>query len=69
MKVILFTRSLNAGGTERQMVLLAHGLAARGHEVLVVLLYGGGALERTLDRRAVRLATLDKKGRWNVLGP
>lgn len=69
MKVILFTRSLNAGGTERQMVLLAHGLAARGHEVLVVLLYGGGALERTLDRRAVRLATLDKKGRWDVLGP
>lgn len=69
MKVILFTRSLNAGGTERQMVLLARGLAARGHEVVVVLLYGGGALEASLAGSAVRIVALGKAGRWDVLGP
>ncbi|MCC7048062.1 MAG: glycosyl transferase family 1, partial [Alphaproteobacteria bacterium] len=37
MKLVLFTRSLNAGGTERQMAMLALGLAGRGHDVAVVL--------------------------------
>jgi glycosyltransferase involved in cell wall biosynthesis len=69
MKVILFTRSLNAGGTERQMVLLARGLAARGHAVVVALLYGGGALEASLAGSAVRIVAMGKAGRWDVLGP
>lgn len=69
MKVILFTRSLNAGGTERQLVLLARGLAARGHDVVVALLYGGGALEPALRDGAVRVVALGKAGRWDVLGP
>jgi glycosyltransferase involved in cell wall biosynthesis len=69
MKVILFTRSLNAGGTERQMVLLARGLAARGHDVIVALLYGGGKLEASLAGSAVRTVAMGKAGRWDVLGP
>jgi len=69
MKLILFTRSLNAGGTERQMVLLARGLAARGHEIVVALLYGGGALEASLAGSGVRTIAMGKAGRWDVLGP
>jgi glycosyltransferase involved in cell wall biosynthesis len=69
MKVLLFTRSLNPGGTERQLALLALGLARRGHDVAVVLLYGGGGLEALLRGSAVRLLTVGKAGRWDVAGP
>ncbi len=69
MKIVLFTRSLNAGGTERQLVLMARGLAARGHEVTVLLLYGGGALEPALAGSGARVVAIGKRGRWDVLGP
>ena len=69
MKLVLFTRSLNAGGTERQMAMLALGLAGRGHDVAVVLLYGGGALEELLRGSAVRVLAVGKRGRWDVAGP
>ncbi|MCC7045709.1 MAG: glycosyltransferase [Alphaproteobacteria bacterium] len=69
MKLVLFTRSLNAGGTERQMAMLALGLAGRGHDVAVVLLYGGGALEALLRGSAVRVLAVGKAGRWDVAGP
>lgn len=69
MKLVLFTRSLNAGGTERQMAMLALGLAGRGHDVAVVLLYGGGALEELLRGSAVRVLAAGKAGRWDVAGP
>lgn len=68
MKVVLFTRSLNAGGTERQLALLALGLARRGHDVAVVLLYGGGPLESLLHGSAVRVIAADKTGRWDIVG-
>lgn len=69
MKIVLFTRSLNAGGTERQLVLLARGLVARGHAVTVLLLYGGGALEPDLAGSGARVVAIGKRGRWDVLGP
>lgn len=69
MKIVLFTRSLNAGGTERQLCLLARGLARLGHDVAVVLLYGGGTLEAGLREGAVRVLAVGKAGRWDVLGP
>jgi glycosyltransferase involved in cell wall biosynthesis len=69
MKLLLFTRSLNPGGTQRQMAMLARGLASRGHDVAVVLLYGGGALEALLRGSAVRVLAVGKTGRWDVIGP
>jgi len=40
MKLVLVTSSLSSGGAERVLVLLARGLARRGHDVTVVTIYG-----------------------------
>ena len=37
VKISLLIDSLAAGGAERQMILLANGLAARGYEVYLIL--------------------------------
>ena len=67
LKVVLLTRSLSAGGAERQLTLLAKGLAARGHQVTVVRFYAGGALENELANSAVAIRTLGKTGRWDTI--
>jgi glycosyltransferase involved in cell wall biosynthesis len=68
VKILFFTRSLNAGGAERQLVLLARGLHQRGHDVAVALCYSGGPLEADLKETSVRMISLDKRGRWDVFG-
>jgi len=67
MKIMLVTRWLGQGGTERQVVLTANALAARGHDVLLAVFYSGGVLEADLDRK-VRLISLGKSGRWDMPG-
>ncbi len=68
MKIVFLTRSLNAGGAERQLVLLARGLHQRGHDVAVALCYSGGLLEADLREASVRILPLNKRGRWDVFG-
>jgi glycosyltransferase involved in cell wall biosynthesis len=68
MKVLLFVRDLAVGGSQRQLAVLAGGLARRGHDVAVAVLYAGGALETLLDR-GVRLLPIGKHSRWDVIAP
>ena len=68
MKILFLTRSLNFGGAERQLVLLARGLHQRGHDVAVALFYSGGQLEADLREASVRILPLNKRGRWDGLG-
>jgi len=35
MKIMLFTESLTSGGAERQIVELAKGMKANGHDIIV----------------------------------
>jgi glycosyltransferase involved in cell wall biosynthesis len=63
--VLLFIRSLHAGGAERQLITTAIGLAARGHCVTVLTCYSGGEFENELLNNNVTLLSLDKKGRWD----
>ncbi|MCB1055665.1 MAG: glycosyltransferase [Acidobacteria bacterium] len=59
LKLLLFIGRLGGGGAERQLALLASGLARRGHEVTVMTLYPGGQHWRSLELdRAVRLEAL-----------
>ncbi len=44
MKIFFLTRSLNYGGAERQLIVLAKGLCAKGHEIVVAPFYSGGPL-------------------------
>lgn len=66
MRVLFLVRSLDVGGAERQLVVLARGLRSRGHEVSVAVLYGGGAFEEDLRRDGIQVHDLAKRGRWDL---
>ena len=66
-KVLFFIRSLNAGGAERQLVVAAKGLAERGYDVMVLTFYSGGFYADELSGTKVRLLSLHKKGRWDLV--
>ena len=68
MKVMFLIRSLEVGGAERQLVSLARGLQEIGHSVSVAVFYSGGKLEVDLENSGVTIHSLEKKGRWDVLG-
>jgi glycosyltransferase involved in cell wall biosynthesis len=59
-------RSMNYGGAERQVVLLAGELVRRGHQVATVVFYPGGPLEKELREAGCRVVGLDKRGRWDL---
>jgi glycosyltransferase involved in cell wall biosynthesis len=65
--ILFLARSLDRGGAERQLVVLAKGLVRRGHPVAVALFYGGGVYEAELLEAGVRVINLDKNGRWDLL--
>lgn len=65
--IFFLARSLDRGGAERQLVMLAKGLATRGRSVAVAVFFGGGVYETELVSAGVRIVHLDKKGRWDVL--
>jgi glycosyltransferase involved in cell wall biosynthesis len=69
MKILLFVRDLAVGGSQRQLAVLASGLARRGHNVAVTVLYAGGVLEALLGDSGVRLLSVDKSSRWHALAP
>ncbi|MCA9774177.1 MAG: glycosyltransferase [Myxococcales bacterium] len=67
--VVILTRTLKFGGAERQIVLTARGLAARGARVTVATFYPGGELEADLrDAPGVEVVSLDKRSRWDLVG-
>jgi glycosyltransferase involved in cell wall biosynthesis len=68
MKIVLLIRAMTFGGAERQLVVLARGLHARGHDVHVGIFYAGGPLEADLHAAGVPVTVFDKGGRWDVVG-
>ena len=67
-KIAFVIRSLDRGGAERQLVLLATSLHRRGHDVVVIVFYPGTPLEAELRSAGVPVRSLDKTGRWDVVG-
>ena len=65
--LLFLARSLDRGGAERQLVVLAKGLASRGHTVSVAVFFGGGIYETELIESGVRVLNLGKAGRWDIL--
>jgi glycosyltransferase involved in cell wall biosynthesis len=62
MRLLLLAPSLETGGAERQLVVLANGLGQRGHHVAVGLFNARGALLEHLNSD-VSVLDLGKKGR------
>ena len=67
MRLLFLSQNLERGGAERQLVVLAGGLARRGHQVTVASFYGG-ALAAELDAAGCDVVDLQKRGRWDI-GP
>ncbi|MDD3653299.1 MAG: glycosyltransferase [Desulfotomaculaceae bacterium] len=68
MKITFLIRSLDYGGAERQLVALARELHRYGHSVAVLIFYSGGPLQQDLEKAGVPVISLEKRGRWDVLG-
>lgn len=64
---MFLTRELEVGGGQRQLINLASGLAEAGHKVAIATFYPGGRLEAHLSTHNVRLISIGKKYRWDVL--
>jgi glycosyltransferase involved in cell wall biosynthesis len=67
MKIVFLHRFKVVGGAERQLVELARGLHQRGHEVTLVTFYPGGVMLGDAERAGLRIVSLDKSGRWDVI--
>jgi glycosyltransferase involved in cell wall biosynthesis len=67
-KIIFLSRSMDYGGAERQIALLAIGLKEKGYSTKIVVFYGGGPLEQELSSHGVPVIHLNKKNRWDILG-
>ena len=66
-RILLFIRSLNAGGAERQVVETAKGLVERGYNVNILTFYDGGFYADELLGTDVNVLSLHKKGRWDII--
>lgn len=70
MRISLLIRALTPGGAERQAVLTASLLKARGHAVEIIVFYRtGGELEAQAEDAGVTLTDLGKRSRWDLLRP
>jgi glycosyltransferase involved in cell wall biosynthesis len=66
LKTLFLARSLEIGGAERQIVLLAGELRRRGHDIKVCLFYSRGELGDELRGAGVLINSLEKRGRWDI---
>lgn len=66
--IFILIRSLNLGGAERQVSVLAEALHAQGRKVTIGVFYSGGILEHQLRAKGINILSLQKKGRWDLIG-
>jgi glycosyltransferase involved in cell wall biosynthesis len=67
MKILFLSRSLDFGGAERQLAVLARGLNRIGWDVVVVSFYNQGQFGSALEREGLRVRYLNKRGRWDLV--
>jgi glycosyltransferase involved in cell wall biosynthesis len=67
-KIIFLSRSMDYGGAERQIALLAIGLKEKGYATEIIVFYGGGPLEQELSSNGIPVIHLNKKNRWDIFG-
>jgi glycosyltransferase involved in cell wall biosynthesis len=67
LRVVFIVRSLDSGGAERQLAILARGLPPDSFDVTVASMYSGGTMRAEFERIGhIRLVSLDKGGRWHT---
>ena len=69
IRVAFLTRSMEVGGAEVQLSLLARNLGSEDFDVRVFTLYSRGLLAKTLEDAGITLVSVEKRGRWDLVGP
>lgn len=68
IRLLLLIRSLDRGGAERQLITLAKGVDKSRFAVTVATFYDGGVLRpEVAGVEGIRVVSLGKRGRWDVL--
>ena len=66
--IFFLLRSLNIGGTERQLMELVKGLDSNHFDITVGLFYNEGALiEEIKSMPWIHVVSLNKSGRWDII--
>jgi len=66
--IFFLIRSLNIGGTERQLIELVKGLDRNHFDITVGLFYNEGALiEEIKSMPWIHVVSLNKSGRWDII--
>ena len=68
LSVFFLVSKLGGGGAERQLALLATGLAKRGHRVSIGVYRRGGDYEEEITAAGVTLVSFDKRSFWDLTG-
>ena len=66
MKIAYVIDQLDRGGAEQQLVTLATGLHARGHDVHVITIYNRAQLRDELTSTGVPLSVAGKRGKFDL---
>jgi len=66
-KVVILIRKLDLGGAQRQIAVCARGLQGLGCDVSLVTFYSGGMFDDAVRRAGIRVISLGKAGRWDVV--
>lgn len=69
MKIAILLPSLEMGGAERRMLLLAQGLKERGEAVEIVLLRRKGEFLENAEALSIAVRSINKGGRYDLLVP
>ncbi|MEH1853786.1 MAG: glycosyltransferase [Nostoc sp.] len=67
-KIVFIIRDLGYGGAQRQLVTLVKDFDKEKFDVIVLHFYSGGHLEKDLEERNIPVISLEKQGRWDLLG-
>jgi glycosyltransferase involved in cell wall biosynthesis len=67
VRIAILVRSLNYGGAERQITTLATALDRTRFDVTVLSFYSGGQFESELAQAHVKVISLQKLGRWDLV--
>lgn len=66
IKIAFLIRSLDYGGSERQLVTLVKALDQKIFDITVFCFYPGGSFEKDLENCGVKIISLEKQGRWDL---
>jgi glycosyltransferase involved in cell wall biosynthesis len=67
-RVVFLIRSLNRGGTERQLATLARSLDRNRVDLTVLTFYPGGFFAKEISDNGIPVISLQKRSRWDVIG-